>query len=498
MMVFEDAISRWRHSRSCRSGGFDNFIRRREIETQALQKMAETLDPEIGMTHTALPASDTGTGPSKELCCFICHQRFLSLDEMREHVKYPCNRPSVLQRPSVTVYIEEPTFGTGIQQHYTEGPVSRQSTFKAVQSEPTDIENPHPVTVFLNDVEQGEPHGEAKPTNIYVNEKGETVIEVENLDLNTKSGELSLAHLLTQLSQQGIVFDQRPHVSAEQRCSDEETNIHDSIHEIDLSQPTAVDAANTLTQLAESAFRTSQPPQIYENCSPNKQMKIETVDDQYSLQKVEQIPFHNVVQDNSERKIPAGQNYIICAGESEVISVVQTGSLHHADNLSDNDIVSKVHTSADYVAPGCEESLHVVGTAAVCQTDIIVGEESSVVQESDHFQTPCRVETQQAHKSLTNYVEEPSSILNMQQEQSFQGFEGDINEVQHAQNEYQVMSGNHSSHLNGEKPMVSHQQEAVYFDKDDNRIDVAATSTVSENDNTCISSVPLYCHPDCV
>ncbi|KAK7491427.1 hypothetical protein BaRGS_00017256, partial [Batillaria attramentaria] len=366
MMVFEDAITRWRHSRSCRSGGFDNFIRRREIETQALQKMAETLDPEMAMGPIPLPTGEAVAGCSKELCCFICRQRFMSLDEMREHVKYPCNKPANLQRPSMTVYIEEPTFGTGIQQHFTDGPGVRPSTAASGHHETTvdssGTSSPHPVAVYMNDSEEAHAQGEAKPTNIYVNEKGETVIEVENLDLNTKSGELSLAHLLTQLSQQGIVFDQQASSGSENNLTQGEPVIQGTLQELDLSQPTAVDAANTLTQLAGSAFRAASHPQtddIYSYAPPTKRVKSECIEVQYPSEQVDQAVETEMPKDGIE--VSDAQNYIICTDESEVISVVRAGSVEHDTSQnstavdtavfqgsSDDDASRQVYHAAQY------------------------------------------------------------------------------------------------------------------------------------------------------
>ncbi|KAK7098608.1 uncharacterized protein [Littorina saxatilis] len=340
MMVFEDAITRWRHSRSCRSGGFDNFVRRREIETQALQKMAETLDPDM-MTQMSAPSGEGTAGNSKDLCCFICKQRFVSLDEMREHVKYPCNKPVALPRPSMTVYIEEPTFGTGIQQHYTDGPAVSHSRGEQCSSTVPPVSssagNPHPVTVYMNESEHGHPDSEAKPTNIYVNEKGETVIEVENLDLNTKSGELSLAHLLTQLSQQGIVFDQQPQGETEITTSHQEAQVvQESAHEVDYSQPTAVDAANTLTQLAGSMYRaTSNPQDAYTYAPPTKRIKAEAEELQYSQEQSQHLPVHAYIQ---KEELPEGtdeEKYIICTSESEVISVVRANNASPDDSNSE-------------------------------------------------------------------------------------------------------------------------------------------------------------------
>ncbi|KAL8563202.1 hypothetical protein ACOMHN_029961 [Nucella lapillus] len=329
MMVFEDAITRWRHSRSCRSAGFDNLVRRREIETQSLQKMAETLDPEM-VTQISVPRED---GSSNDLCCFICRQRFESLDEMREHVKYPCNKPSSVQRAPIPLIFQEPTFGTGIQQHYTDGPALGHHSQQGPSSASTS--NSQAVTVYMNEGEQAEAtDGEAKPTNIYVNENGETVIEVENLDLNTKSGELSLAHLLTQLSQQGIVFDQQQTHGETEVMTTTTTSppqehhhvVQESVSEVDYGQPTAVDAANTLTQLAGSAFRAvNSAPETY--VPPAKRIKTEQLDMQYKLEQPDHAPVQTYLQKEEPYVETVSEKYIICTDESDVLRVMQANSV---------------------------------------------------------------------------------------------------------------------------------------------------------------------------
>lgn len=375
-MVFEDAITRWRHSRSCRSGGFDNFIRRREIETQALQKMAETLDPEMALGSVPLPSGEAAAGCSKELCCFICRQRFMSLDEMREHVKYPCNKPANIQRPSMTVYIEEPTFGTGIQQHFTDGPGSRSST-RVHEETGTAVGTTNPVTVFMNDSDQTHAQGEAKPTNIYVNEKGETVIEVENLDLNTKSGELSLAHLLTQLSQQGIVFDHQGASESENSMAPAESHdIHGTLQELDLSQPTAVDAANTLTQLAGSAYRAAShqhADEMYTCTPPVKRIKSECIEVQYPQEQESHTVIHR-----DDIEVSEAHNYIICTAESEVISVVRADSGDHEASPVSSPAVHHVLQGGSLV------SACVVDEASSDQTNTV--EQYTVASHESEFQ----------------------------------------------------------------------------------------------------------------
>ena len=430
MMVFEDAITRWRHSRSCRSGGFDNFVRRREIETQALQKMAETLDPEM-VTPVAVPNEEGGAGCSKELCCFICRQRFVSLDEMREHVKYPCNKPASLQRPSMTVYIEEPTFGTGIQQHYTDGPASQHqqgSSIATASSVSASASGPRPVTVYLNDSEQGHQDDEAKPTNIYVNEKGETVIEVENLDLSTKSGELSLAHLLTQLSQQGIVFDQQPQGETEEITSHQEPQIvQDTTQEIDYSQPTAVDAANTLTQLAGSAFRATSNPQETYTYLPSKRIKTEGVQLQYQLEQQEHMQGQTYFQKHEPVEQPEPEKYIICTTDSEVISVVRAddispensngGAVYQNGPVSEaNDQNGSSHIHAPVREASGEETVIFHGHPGQDSQAVVVCTTENGMTETSFVSTPMIVlqDQPQVHAAPTGQLikcEDPSDQL---------------------------------------------------------------------------------------
>ncbi|KAK6973831.1 hypothetical protein BgiMline_025069, partial [Biomphalaria glabrata] len=301
MTVFEDAITRWHHSRSCRYGVVNNFMRRRELEAKALQNTSvlnpieARLEHSIQMSDLATKNVSAATTSRQEnvimpeqdsFTCFICHQKFLSMEEMRMHVKFPCSNSKIITshvphpKNSVPVFIDKMPVRQSWQQsihqqdllHQTYGHSSIQQSNQEACLDKSDqeIETHHYETSTLTFTRDSNSTETITPTNIYVNELGETVIEVENLDLNTEGAELSLAHLLTQLSQQGIVFDKNR--TAELQCKQDigvsgDSNIlyttdaaYEEVIKEEEEQPTAEDAANTLAQLAGfRSFRNSQP-----------------------------------------------------------------------------------------------------------------------------------------------------------------------------------------------------------------------------------------------
>lgn len=306
MTVFEDAITRWRHSRSCRYGVVDNFMRRRELEAKALQHTS-VLNPVEARLEQSIQMSDMTSNSStiqtpagghietvnpqdpESFTCFICHEKFGSMEEIRLHVKYPCSNSKIITshvphpKHSVPVFIDalpvsqrpwhqnhQPQIEPQKFPPYQPSHSQHSAVGMEVQSE-QDVECSYDTSTvsYSNDNNSSDT---ITPTNIYVNDQGETVIEVENLDLNTERGELSLAHLLTQLSQQGIVFDKTR--SDELRCKQEVAGASNSVYTTQITyetssndglkakedeeQPTAEDAANTLAQLAGyRSFRSS-------------------------------------------------------------------------------------------------------------------------------------------------------------------------------------------------------------------------------------------------
>ncbi|GFR84148.1 hypothetical protein ElyMa_004143800 [Elysia marginata] len=332
MAVFEDAITRWRHSRTCRYGVVNNFMKRRELEAKALQNTT-VLNPVEARVEQSIQMADLATGTRtvqvkdengveilstpEDFTCFICHKKFQSMEEMRHHVKYPCNASRIvtsrvphpkhsvpvfiesvpprhswdqtqgveIQQP-VTSYVQEQNYQT--EQHVLEQHLQAGGSVEVRMQDPAAEQSYTTSSVSYDTVSRAgtstapadqEDQKNLNPTTIYVNEKGETVIEVENLDLSADSGELSLAHLLTQLSQQGIVFDKsrssslgaqdfvletrrehhppqtyevggQDHVQHDPQVKSETLAVASNTGDEEEGQPTAEDAANTLAQLA--------------------------------------------------------------------------------------------------------------------------------------------------------------------------------------------------------------------------------------------------------
>ncbi|XP_041367139.1 uncharacterized protein LOC121381841 [Gigantopelta aegis] len=105
MEKFEDPISRWRHSKTCKTEGTLNMNKRKEQEAEAFKLFVEsTTEPEqeteleSSLQLTAATVSPPEKIPSvtqqtgTDLNCFICKKEFMSLDEMRAHVRTPCNK----------------------------------------------------------------------------------------------------------------------------------------------------------------------------------------------------------------------------------------------------------------------------------------------------------------------------------------------------------------------------------------------------------------------
>lgn len=94
MQMFEDAITRWKHSRTCK--GSRKVTDDKDLNGQVIQLYVKA--DKVSYQENNIP----GQGfvkykphikkKSAELKCLICQNRFLSLDEIREHVKYPCRR----------------------------------------------------------------------------------------------------------------------------------------------------------------------------------------------------------------------------------------------------------------------------------------------------------------------------------------------------------------------------------------------------------------------
>ncbi|CAL1541162.1 unnamed protein product [Lymnaea stagnalis] len=327
MTVFEDAITRWRHSRSCRYGVVNNFMRRRELEAKALQNTSvlnpveARLEQSIQMSDLASSRVPSTTGMKHEVedlqdsdsfTCFICHQKFSSMEEMRFHVRYPCSNSKIITshvphpKHSVPVFIDslpvrQQQWPQSLQsqaelhQSYRPTQAQPQSTQPSISMQMINSEQDLEGSYENSTVSYSSNHSSdtITPTNIYVNEQGETVIEVENLDLNAEGGELSLAHLLTQLSRQGIVFDKTRSAELQSKAevsvttasnivytteaTFENSSVSTAVLKEDEGQPTAEDAANTLAQLAGfRSFRSNQ--QSYEVSQTDEHQQLNAAD----------------------------------------------------------------------------------------------------------------------------------------------------------------------------------------------------------------------------
>ena len=108
MQIFEDPIQRWRHSRHCKHvpGNVPDGRRIKDPNGERLQMFATqrtVITPAKSLTSSSsmgsgktpvrAPGSISGDCIQTDLSCFICKRVFMTMDEMRLHVRTPCNKP---------------------------------------------------------------------------------------------------------------------------------------------------------------------------------------------------------------------------------------------------------------------------------------------------------------------------------------------------------------------------------------------------------------------
>ncbi|XP_036360987.1 serine-rich adhesin for platelets-like isoform X2 [Octopus sinensis] len=99
MQIFEDPITRWRHSKTCLNSSSRNVKKDRDGRTMQVFVNADNLSHcqrEENKLKSVSRGVGTGKSPSADLRCRICKKTFLSIEEMRTHVRTPCRkRPSM-------------------------------------------------------------------------------------------------------------------------------------------------------------------------------------------------------------------------------------------------------------------------------------------------------------------------------------------------------------------------------------------------------------------
>ncbi|XP_076115626.1 uncharacterized protein LOC143083253 [Mytilus galloprovincialis] len=93
MTGFPDPMQRWRHSKECKAistqkkyGGYNH-------SNQQIHPFLSKYE-----SPTPSPQSETSTPNKKkrmDLKCYICKKEFVTINEMRDHVKRPCNKPEM-------------------------------------------------------------------------------------------------------------------------------------------------------------------------------------------------------------------------------------------------------------------------------------------------------------------------------------------------------------------------------------------------------------------
>ncbi|XP_041367560.1 uncharacterized protein LOC121382122 [Gigantopelta aegis] len=93
MQQFEDPISRWRHSKTCKPSKCPYSM------SQKVDKEADALRLATGGEILLKPKSELSVSNNLPYQCYICKKAFDSLQRMRMHVRYPCNRVGDIQSP---------------------------------------------------------------------------------------------------------------------------------------------------------------------------------------------------------------------------------------------------------------------------------------------------------------------------------------------------------------------------------------------------------------
>ncbi|XP_063398144.1 uncharacterized protein LOC134683046 isoform X2 [Mytilus trossulus] len=93
MTGFPDPMQRWRHSKECKAistqkkyGGYNH-------SNQQIHPFLSKYE-----SPTPSPQSETSTPNKKkrmDMKCYICKKEFMTINEMRDHVKRPCNKPEM-------------------------------------------------------------------------------------------------------------------------------------------------------------------------------------------------------------------------------------------------------------------------------------------------------------------------------------------------------------------------------------------------------------------
>ena len=102
MQIFEDPITRWRHSKTCLQSSSGKVRKDKDGSTMQVFLTANNLSElrrEQNKSRAISRSVGPGQSPGTDLRCFICKTTFVSIDEMRAHVRTPCRKRTTLAVP---------------------------------------------------------------------------------------------------------------------------------------------------------------------------------------------------------------------------------------------------------------------------------------------------------------------------------------------------------------------------------------------------------------
>ncbi|XP_071100158.1 titin-like [Haliotis cracherodii] len=296
--MFDDAISRWRHSKSCKNTSLSNMTRRREQEASALEAYCESTTGkkmDSDGRNVVLPNLNPKTtnkayaGPKEnswvDLSCFICKKQFTTMEKMKDHVRVPCNKVIPVTSDDVFPFATRstPKPSTPDPDIIFHGNNSRQGAAPAE-------------TVYeLEDdssVANKRTPSPLDPSNL----SSETMAAVEALNMMARSDKVNLTQFLNQLSEGGFVIEQAAGTSSSSDSQDREIvfTVQGDVGEGNLLQQ----GGDITVEVAEDLIRMAQ------------RVRVEAVERVVEEQVQEEVVQEDLVQQTEVQYIQDHTQYI--------------------------------------------------------------------------------------------------------------------------------------------------------------------------------------------
>ncbi|XP_046552713.1 titin-like [Haliotis rubra] len=294
--MFDDPISRWRHSKSCKNTSLSNMTRRREQEASALEAYCESTTGkkmDSDGRNVVLPNLNPKTtnkayaGPKEnnwvDLSCFICKKQFTTMEEMKDHVRVPCNKVIPVTSDDVFPFATRSTPKPSPPDIIYHGGNSRQGATPA--GAVYELEDDAPVASKRTP-------SPLDPSNL----SSETMAAVEALNMMARSDKVNLTQFLNQLSEGGFVIEQAAGTSSSSDSQDREIvfTVQGDVGEGNLLQQ----GGDITVEVAEDLIRMAQ------------RVRVEAVERIVEEQVQEEVVQEDLVQQTEVQYIQDHSQYI--------------------------------------------------------------------------------------------------------------------------------------------------------------------------------------------